>query len=246
MSPSVPASALSSASAFNATGMLLSVSASFHCYHFFQRHATDQWLGLNLCKAVVQLLSNASTSTSPTVLPKLIGLNRFLRVDKRIQQRFDFYLALFVTKFLGVHLLLACSAVPWSVPRASHLSLCRFFSRAAVVLALSPEYRAVICVHPAIFIAHSYSFHLWFPIRQHVHLSLNLLIKQCAARFVGLKFSNRFSRPLANALAFTSLMSHQQSRPSLLQLSASVLTGASVCTWANVAPGFSACNYATI
>ena len=112
MSPSVPASAMSSASAFYSTGMLLSVSASILCYHFFQRHATDQWLGLNVCKAVVQLLSNASTSTSPTVLPKLIGLNRFLRVDKSIQQRFDFYLALFVTKFLGVHLLLACSAVP--------------------------------------------------------------------------------------------------------------------------------------
>ena len=115
------------------------------------------------------VLSSASTSTSPTVSPKLISVNRFLRVDKRIQQRFDFHFALFVTKCLGVHLLVACYAVPRPVPRASHRSLCRFFSRAAVVLAFSPEYRAVICLHIAIFIAHCYGFQLWLPIRRHVH-----------------------------------------------------------------------------
>ena len=132
------------------------------------------------------MLSSTSTSTSPTVSPKLISLNRFLRVDKRIQQRFDFHFALFVTKCLGVHLLVACYAVPRPVPRASHRSLCRFFSRAAVVLAFSPEYRAVICLHIAIFIAHCYGFRLWFPFYQHAYQSLSLFILQCVARCLGL------------------------------------------------------------
>ena len=115
------------------------------------------------------VLSSALTSTSPTVTPKLISVNRFLRVDKRIKQRFDFHFALLFTKCHGVNLLVACYSVPRPVPRASHRSLCRFFSRAALVLAFSPEYRAVICLHIAIFIAHCFGFHLWLPIRWHVH-----------------------------------------------------------------------------
>ena len=132
------------------------------------------------------VLSSASTSTSPTVLPKLIRHNRFLRVDKRIQKRFDFHFALFVSKCLGVHLLVAFYALSRPVPRPSHRSLCRFFSRTAFVLAFPPEYRAVICLQIAIFIAHYYEFHLWFPIRRHVHKSVNLHIVQCAARCLGL------------------------------------------------------------
>ena len=54
MSSSVLASASSSASAFNSPCMLLSVSAFILCKHFCQRHNTDQWLALLLCKAVVQ------------------------------------------------------------------------------------------------------------------------------------------------------------------------------------------------
>ena len=83
------------------------------------------------------VLSSALTCTAPTVTPKLISVNRFLRVDKRIQQRFDFYFALFFTKCLGVHLLVACYPVPPPVPWSSHRSLCRFFSTAALVLAFS-------------------------------------------------------------------------------------------------------------
>ena len=127
-----------------------------------------------LCKSTsarlfCSVLSSASTLTSPTFSPKLIIHNRFLRVDKLIQKRFDFHFALFVTNCLGVHLLVACYAVSRSVPRPLHRSLCGFFSRAALVLAFPPEYRAVICLHITIFIAHCYGFHLWFPIRRHVY-----------------------------------------------------------------------------
>ena len=104
---------------------------------------------------------------------------QFFRVDKRIQQRFDFHFALFVTKCPGVHLLVACYAVLRPVPRASHRSLGPCFSRAAVVLAFSLEYREVLCLHIAIFIAHCYSFYLWLPIGLNAHLFLNLLIVQC-------------------------------------------------------------------
>ena len=124
------------------------------------------------------VLSSALTCTAPTVTPKLISVNRFLRVDKRIQQRFDFYFALFLTKCLGVHLFVACYPVLLPVPWLSHWSLCRFFSRAALVFAFPPEYIAAICLHIAIFIAYCYGFHLWFAIRRHVHYSLNLLIVQ--------------------------------------------------------------------
>ena len=133
------------------------------------------------------VLRSASTLTSPTVSPKLIIHNHFLRVDKRIQKRFDFHFALFVTtNCLGVHLLVACYAVSRSVPRPLHRSPCLFFSKAALVLAFPIEYRAEICLHVAIFIAHYYGFHLWFPISRHVHKSFNLHIVQCAARCLGL------------------------------------------------------------
>ena len=115
------------------------------------------------------VLLSASTSNTSTVSLKLISLNHFLRVERRIQQRFDNHFALFVTKCLGVHLLVACYPVPRPVPRPSQRSLCCFFSRAALVLAFPPEYRAKIGLNLAIFIAHCYSFHLWFPICQHFH-----------------------------------------------------------------------------
>ena len=144
-----------------------------------------------LCKSTsarlfCSVLSSASTLTSLTVSPKLIIHNRFLRVDKRIQKRFDFHFALFVNNCLGVHLLVACYAVSRSVPQPLHRSLCRFFSRAALVLCFPPEYRALICLHVAIFIAHYYGFHLWFPICRHVRKSLNLHIVQCDATCLGL------------------------------------------------------------
>ena len=52
------------------------------------------------------LLFRALTYTSHTFLPKLIGYNRFLRVDQLIQQCLDFHFVLFVSKCLGVYLLL--------------------------------------------------------------------------------------------------------------------------------------------
>ena len=54
MSHSVPASASSSGSGFNSPCILLSVSASILWWHFCQLHTTDQWLGLQVCKAVKQ------------------------------------------------------------------------------------------------------------------------------------------------------------------------------------------------
>ena len=188
-----------------------------------------------LCKSTsarlfCSVLSSASTLTSPTVSPKLIIHNRFLRVDKRIQKRFDFLFALFVTNCLGVHLLVACYAVSRSVPRPLHRSLCCFFSRAALVLAFPPEYRAVIFLHIAsllptvmAFTCGSRSAGMSTSLLTSLSCSvpLNLLAFNCRIVLAGL---------WTNALAFTSLMSHQRSRPSPLQLSASVFTGASVST----------------
>ena len=52
------------------------------------------------------LLFRALTYTSHTFLPKLIGFNRFFRVDQLIEQCLDFDFVLFVSKCLGVYLLL--------------------------------------------------------------------------------------------------------------------------------------------
>ena len=68
------------------------------------------------------------------------------------------------------------------------------------MLAFSPEYRAVIYLHIAIFIAYCYGFILLFLIRR--HLSLNVLIVQCAARCLGLLLSNRVSKPLDQCRSF--------------------------------------------
>ena len=70
------------------------------------------------------------------------------------------------------------------------------------MLAFTPEYRAVISLHIAIFIAHCDGFNLLSLIRRYFQLSLNLLIVQCAARCLGLQLSNRVSKPLDQCLSF--------------------------------------------
>ena len=71
------------------------------------------------------MLTGAFTSTSPTVSTKQFERNRCFRVEKRVQQCLDFHIALFVTKCLGLHLLLARYPAPRPLSRLLHYSASR-------------------------------------------------------------------------------------------------------------------------